>query len=359
MPAWIKDAGSSGRPVVLDVREPDEHQIARVAGIVADQEPTVIMVRGQRKIGTTSLLHHLSVRLGAEVVPVVVEMQTSIGATESAAGFLHELADVIVSRSTARTGRMLPYPSVGQFADDPYPAFNRWLDRVEIALGGRRLLLCLDEFDVIDRQLRAGRLDTRVLDLLRSLVLHRRQIQLLLAGSTHLAELSPAWASALGSTVTVELGPLEAEEAVHLLLCPEPGFPAVYTPSAVDAILGWTARHPFLVQVMGAAVLRPLVNTEWHARRERLTADDVTRAIPEALDRAETYLLDVWQTQVPSAEARGWMRLLAAGRRPAVPEALTEDLLVMHRRRIVTRGPDGWRIEVPLFAQYIRDRHSI
>lgn len=30
MPAWIKDAGSSGRPVVLDVREPDEVRVACV-----------------------------------------------------------------------------------------------------------------------------------------------------------------------------------------------------------------------------------------------------------------------------------------------------------------------------------------
>ncbi len=46
--------------------------------------------------------------------------------------------------------------------------FEAWLDALQHALGKRRVLLCLDEFEQLQAQIDGGRPDRRILGLLRS-----------------------------------------------------------------------------------------------------------------------------------------------------------------------------------------------
>lgn len=321
-----------------------------------------MFLHGPRRYGKTSLLKQLPARLGPSVIPVFVDLQGGLGAAESAATLLGGLASEVAVQARSQ-GKLSDLPTLadGALAAEPYVAFGRWLDQLESVVGGRHVLLCLDEFEKLQDQIDSGRLDTRVLDLLRAIAQHRRRLTVVLTGVSALAELPRVWASTLVSATSIEVGPLERQDAVELVERPVPDFPAVYRPAAVDAILAATACLPFLVQVLCSVVVDDLNRRRWHPGDHLVGADDVATALAAAVDRADNYFIDVWANQVP-AVARSLVRDLAVNASPAVDptdDELVEAVLTLERRRIVVRTPPGFALVVPLFGEYVRTKQSV
>ena len=326
---------------------------------------TTVVLHGPRRYGKTSLLKQLPARLGPDVLPVFVDLQSGLGGAESAATLLAGLAAEITTQAADVRGMDgLPAAAHDDFAHEPYVAFGRWLDAVEDALGERHVLLCLDEFEQLQTQIDEGRLDRRILDLLRSIVQHRRRLTVALTGVNALGELAPRWAATLVSATAIELGALGREDARELVRRPVPGFPDVYTEAAVDAILAVTARQPYLLQVLCSVVVEALNARRWRPGAPPADVGDVEDALAPAVQRAENYFHDVWHNQVPD-DACELVRDLA--RRPdggmttaaVVHDGLAEAVLALERRRIVARSAAGLTLEVPLFGEYVRTKQSL
>lgn len=62
---------------------------------------------------------------------------------------------------------------------------------IEQALGEHRVLLCLENYEVLEQGIAEGRFDERLLMLLRNIIQHRRRIDLLLTGNRRIDELPP------------------------------------------------------------------------------------------------------------------------------------------------------------------------
>lgn len=240
-------------------------------------------------------------------------------------------------------------------AKESYPALGRWLDQVESTLGERTLLVCLDEFEEVEKAIHAGRFDTFILSTVRNIVPHRRRIAVLLSGSHQINELPPHWASALVTTTSLPISFLDEADARELITQPVADFPAIYTPEAVDRIISLTRCQPYLVQLV-CALLVDVMN-----RNHRLPpASFVT-----ALERGQNYFYDLWSNQTGGEAAR---RILAAmahaeqGRLSKAElhqiergeEALREALATLLRREIIEADGNGYRVTVPLVAEYVR-----
>ena len=149
---------------------------------------------------------------------------------------------------------------------------------------------------------------------------------------------------------------------MELVTRPVPGFPPVYSPGAVDAILAATACQPFLLQVLCSVVVEELNRRRWQEGHPLVDTKEVAAVLPKAAERAENYFLDVWNSQVPSPAKLLVRQLAHQGKVPAVDPAddnLVEALLALERHHILARGPNGFRLVLPLFAEYVRTRESV
>ena len=248
---------------------------------------------------------------------------------------------------------------------DAYPAYGRWLDQVERALGDHTLLLCLDEFEALEEAIAERRLDSRILNMIRSIVQHRQRIIVLLAGSHQLDELAPRWSSSLINTRMLPISFLDADDARELIVQPIADFPAIYAPPAVERILHLSHCQPLLIQSMCAELVN-LMNREHRQPPASLVGvADVERVIPVVFERSAAYFDDLWRSQTDSKLARHLLERIAQSpantcsidairRSSDDPAALREALNLLARREIITRTDKSISIAVPLVAQYIR-----
>src|SRR5205085_2444075 len=113
---------------------------------------TVIVLYGQRRSGKTSLLIQLANAPLTNAVPVVVDMQRE-SYHMSINTFLYHLAFYIFQALKKRS-ILVPQPVHEDFEHHPTFTFDVFLDDVEEYLYGMKLILLLDEFEVLEEQVK-------------------------------------------------------------------------------------------------------------------------------------------------------------------------------------------------------------
>ncbi len=359
----IRPAGRPGTAPPFKGRETLFRQLEGALGS-GEGSRTTFLLYGQRRTGKTSVLLHLPERLGSRMAPAFLDLQSEkLSGARDVAGLLGGLADEVVEEARRHRGIPLMALDHKRLAADPYPAFGRWLDQVEHALGERTLLLCLDEFEALEEAIQDGRFDRRILATLRSIVQHRSHMAVLLSGSHRIDELPPHWASALISTTTLPISFLEEHDARALIEQPVDEFPAIYAPAAVERILHLTRCQPYLVQLTCALLVERMNAAHRMPPASFVQVEDVDAVVPLALERGSNYFVDLWRTQAGSDVVRHVLEALA--RAPDAQMARTGIRLLQKdggslrqatatllRREIIEPTDGGYRIVVPLVAEY-------
>jgi uncharacterized protein len=329
-------------------------------------ERTTYVLYGQRRTGKTSVLVQLPRRLGSQIIPIFLDMQSEkLGGASSIIGFLNGLIEVVREEALRYRGIVLPEIDVRALAIDPFRALGHWLDQVESRLGEATLLLCLDEFEVLEDGLHAGRLDTRILHTIRNIVQHRNQIAILLSGSHQIGELPPHWASALITTTVMIVSFLAETDARELIEQPIPNFPMIYSPEAVDLIIWLTHCQPYLVQLLCALLVERMNIARRIPPESVVTVEDVKSVVPLSLERGQNYFIDLWRTQTGNDLARQVLTKIVSSSKEQISPAklrrierdeslLHEALATLLRREIIERINSSYRITVPLISEYVR-----
>ncbi len=375
-----------GKPIQPDdLNEADNPFKGRVAlaqqleEALGQEQRATLLLLGTRRVGKSSLLLHLPRRLGHAIIPAFINLQDEKFSGKDEANFFIGFADAIgeqVRRNVERYQRdplRVPLLERESLRRDPYPAFGKWLDAVEHALGKRTLLLCLDEFEHLEESIAAGRMDTRVLDLLRNIIQYRRRITVLLSGVHYLDELPPHWASALVNTQILSISFLDEPDARELIVQPVRSFPPdIYAAETVERILALTHCQPYLIQLLCGLLVEHCNRLILKGERPRPPAvsippTDLDEVIPLALQQGEAYFSDLWKSRSGSDLARRVLERLAFNESATSEElkAMANDdeglraaLDGLRRREIVTREAEGnsyrYRITVPLVAHYVR-----
>jgi hypothetical protein len=259
----------------------------------AESRPTLLLF-GARRSGKTSAIKQMPVRLGPDVIPVEVDLQSAATA-EDARGLLFVIADQI--RRNALTHRRVQLPALTRddLRADPYVVFGDWLNRVEESVGSRWILLNLDEYERLTEMLDAGRIDARVFDFLRGIIQHHPRVTVLLSGSHTLEDVgafnqTPLLSNYLINVRVLKIENLKEDEARELIVQPIEDFPLEYEPAAVERILAVTGCQPFLLQ----ATCRDLVNLVNEQNRTTATLSDANRALDSVLTTGVAYFQDLW-----------------------------------------------------------------
>ena len=325
------------------------------------QKPALVLW-GPRRMGKTSVLLQLPRLLGEQFVPAFVDMQ-AMQVRESVVAFFRSLS-AAAATGMRRRGLEIEPLTAADLEASPFGTFADWVEELEQLLGDRRyLLLCLDEFERLEKSIREGKLPEELMDEIRHTIQHHARVVLLFAGSHRPDEMELNWSDALISTRTIRVSYLSEDEARQLITEPVPDFAMQFGPGTVERILEVTRCQPYLVQ----AVCFELVNTLNVAGRREARVDDVTEAVGLALESTHLYLAEMWRQL--SERQRKLLKCLAECEAGADSEQLAEatggdvdaaesDLGIMAKLSVLEVGgdPARWWFQVPMVATWVQRR---
>ncbi len=268
---------------------------------------TVLVLYGQRRSGKTTLLFQLmNTPLLISHVPVLIDMQR-LSYKLDICKFFFRVAYFIFEAMT-REGLYARQPERSDFVDDPTFAFDCFLDAAEPSLQKRKLILLIDEFEVLEEQVRKGQLEPEVFQYLRSLMQHRQYMHFLLSGTHKIEQLTKDyWAVFFNIALHYFLpGKITTSGAEALIVEPVSG-QLEYEPLAVTKIRLLTADQPYLLHI----VCRALVDHCNQQAKNYVTINDVNRVLHEVMNTGSIHFDWIWE-QLASIE-RALLAAIAKG----------------------------------------------
>ncbi len=346
----------------------------------SEQSPSVVLY-GHRRMGKTSILQNLGtgIRFGKQTYIVDFNMQR-VGFVPSTGELLYNLAVACYDKLPASVQAVVKEPDLDTFTkQNPYHTFDRFLKQLDKHRQEWRLIVTIDEFELIETGIQEGRLEPHLLDFGRGLIHTYAWFILALAGLHTLEEkCHDYWHPLFGSVTQIPVSFLTAGAAHQLITQPHPDFPIDYDEAAITEIIRLTHGQPYLVQqICHSLVSRFNRQTfeEGMERERRFTLADVQAVITssEFFRDGNAYFIGVWgQAEEPqplvSSEAQPrilkTLAPLDLGMTKAELEAATqlstqeleEALQVLKRHDVVYEEDGKWRYRVELMRWWVKDK---
>lgn len=309
-------------------------------------QPPVLLLYGGRRSGKTSLLKYLPKQLPSDIIPLAIDLQGSASSTTLygvARFFAEETIRVAKNRNLK-----LPPIDLEDFDRDPFPALQRWMDRAEQSIKGKRFLWCLDEYERLSEVVAVTN-SRAPLNFLRHTIQHRQQHWILLfSGFRTLEELEPYWSDYLINTQSLRVTYLHRTEAIELIQHPIPDFPEIYSPEAIDRILFLTNCQPYLVQLICLCIVTHL-NTE---KRRLATVADIEAVLPKAFELGTQYFREFWLESLSEAE-RNLLTQLIHNQQPNLSDRPILKKLC-DREVLFDDESQNYPFQIPLIGLYIQ-----
>ena len=340
--------------------------------LLGQHEGCIILLYGERRAGKTSILHQVvNGRLGSRFVPVFVDMQGLV--VENDCEFLRGLAFSVAEpiRAQGSGGRYLLPGNV-----EGYAGFTAFMDEAMGEIGGRQLIVLVDEYELIEHKVGQGKIKTEIFDYTTSL-LERfpRQLSLILTGSRSL-EAHPAWHSLLGKSIARKISFLSPRDATDLI-CDPLKDQVAFSPEAVGDLIRLTHGQPFFTQLLCQTTVE-LLNEQ---RGNRVGRDTVSLVAERVLENPPPQLLYQWNgfpaseklllaalaalLKTPESYASSeWVnrsiQSLPREHRTGLDRARIRMLLEgLRQRDVLDRDQTRYRFTMDLMRRWIRFEHSI
>jgi hypothetical protein len=232
-----------------------------------------------------------------EHIAVFIDMQRE-SFNISVSKFLHNVA-YYIAQTMNNKGYTVSEPTIEEYAVDPTFVFDIFLDRVETQLYERRLIILIDEFEMLEDQIKNGRLKPEFLDYMRSIMQHHPRVNFLLAGTHRFEQLTQAnWSVFFNIARQYRLSRLSAAGAEGLIKTPVAGY-LEYGPFTVEKIRSLTADQPYLIHLLCRALI-DLCNEQ---RKVYVTINDVNNARRIAMQTCASHFDWLWK-HLPFDEQR-------------------------------------------------------
>jgi hypothetical protein len=343
LPNPFRPGNALGPDQGSDVFRGREEIVHQIKALLADPGQSLsIALLGPRRSGKSSLLKMLPALL-PDAVCIFFDLQDH--PVDNPAGFFRELART--ARDQARRDRRLDLPPLPE--GGPFEAGSAWLRALDELAGGRRILLCIDEFERLESLFPGESADLRrLMGLFRATIQHRRRLRLLVSGAAPFDELSGMWNDHFINVLELRLELLDEPTSVDLLMHPIPQFPEDAIPELVArAVFARTGGQPLLLQAFGDALVSRLNEQQPEPRRANLA--DVDAVQEHILQRYRPFFADTMNREKMSRAARAALLALAHGRAPELDTRTRRWL----RQRCLLTADD--RLRIPVLGAWIRD----
>lgn len=372
--------GSALDPEKAQERFKGRHRIFReIESIALLDPPPALLLYGGRRTGKTSALKYLPRRVGANLIPLLVDVQGAAAAT-TLSGLAQQIAKQIIESAKRLPRRLdLPKPNQRKLEKEPFLALQDWLQQIERMFPNKKFLLCLDEYERLSEVIEATG-SKAPLNFLRYVLQHMPAWTLLFSGSHELSELTDQrqkkkknknideyddwnWSDYLINTRALRMTFLEESEARELILQPVDDFSTtIYEDDAVDEIINITHRQPYLVQLVCFELVERLNEIIKKEKRIRGTTkaslEDIKAIIPVVLERGDQYFREQWSRF--TEEEQNFLYRLSDGEKPKREDKLiVRSLLrkeVLKQEDISGKNSDSFgklSFHVPLFQRYV------
>jgi CHAT domain-containing protein/tetratricopeptide (TPR) repeat protein len=335
----------------------------------------ILVLRGQRRSGKTSVLYRLRDTLAVEsrgaYLPAVVDVQGMRG-IKSEGEFFWKLAHEM-ARDLKRHGLQVAEPPRSEYSAAPTSVFEvDFLEPLNDNLGSRRVLLMLDEFDKIKDLIDEGRVGQQVLEFLRHLMQHT-PVLFLIAGTYKLREFTGGyWSVFFNLAVPIDIGALHESDARGLIN--EPVRLGLYDidSSAVSEIIRVAGCHPYFTQL----VCHELVAVRNRYKLPVVFPTYVAEAVEATLGTGDENIGFPWTEPDCSANERLVLAVLAReaglpGQDGSAPLALVQSRLDeagvsvavgpavkrLQDRDVLRQADDRLAFAVPLVRLWIARKH--
>ena len=213
----------------------------------AGEQNNIIVLYGERRTGKTSLLYQLQHRLPESNIPIFIDLQGAPKMTATA--FWHYLA-VRIHHELEKSGHSIKKPELDNFDKDPFNYFcYDFLNPIYEVIQKKNLVLLIDEFDVLENEVKALNLPQSTFGNIRHLMQHT-SLCFIFAGTYDITKVGADYWSVLFNTALwkrIEL--LDRTTFEELVQVPMKGYFEL-DDYALDKIWEMTAGHPFFVQLL-------------------------------------------------------------------------------------------------------------
>ncbi|RME40145.1 MAG: ATP-binding protein [Thermoflexia bacterium] len=370
--------GAGGRPVRKTFVGRGEvlAQLERWWAGPPDTPLPVLVLYGHRRMGKSSVLLQLREKSPPHILVAPVDMQDLVTADHTGQ-LLQRFAGAI--HGAARRAGLDPGlpPADGDYATfgQVSAALNGLLKHLDPQMAGRRMVLTVDEYELAEEKMKAGKFDPDFLRYLRAALERHLWLNLILAGRQRLEEeLRHYHAVFYGSVEPVKVSFLGRDEAVSLIRRPTDDFALDMEEHLAEEIYRLTGGQPYLIQRLCYELVE-----RWNERfrregREtprRVTLEDLRAMLTSEFFRAfflnaDYYFSGVWeevgpdgqcvlrafaaQARIPSEALPRDALIRAAGLNPEAGEAALSTLLV---HDLLVEEGDSLRLAVPLLYHWI------
>ncbi len=280
-----------GRPLqkgsVFFGREETFENIRR--NLSGKHQDNILVLYGQRRTGKTSILYQLRHHLNQRFIPVLIDMQGILD--EGLSAFLYTIAQNIW-RTLRDQGIELTRPEQVDFLEWPGIYFEDiFLQKVFDNLQNQSLILMLDEFELLESRVEAGKLDAGVFDFLRHLMQHYSKLNFIFAGTHRLEEMSSDyWSFLFNIAIYIKVFSLDEKSARKLIL--EPTVESLEIDEiAVQKMLRLSAGHPHFLQLL----CHGLVNYCNINHVSYVTIHQVNKVVEEVVETGGIYIDYIWR----------------------------------------------------------------
>ena len=264
--------------------------------LIRPAQRTILILIGERRCGKTSALRQMQYRLEGDLTPLFIDMQ-GLTATDLP-GFLWWLSWRMKEALDER-GIQVNLPSFEEFTSGPadYQFETVVMTEVRRKLGGRRVLLMLDEFEVLAQRVMNGTFDSRAFDYIRHLMQHGEGIEFLFAGTHVLRQFAANYVTFLFNIgVFINVDFLTPDAALRLIREPVANAGVTYTPESLDALLELAGAHAYFTQMF----CFHLVERMNRLRKRDITREDVEEESGPVVAAAGAHLDHVWGQLSPA-----------------------------------------------------------
>lgn len=326
-----------------------------------------IFLYGHRRMGKTSILRNLETAVTPGTLLVFLDMQDA-GLVDHTGQLLRDVAEA-VHRRVSEAGLDLgapPLPERFGTLGEARREVNLLLERLAPRMEQRRLVLAIDEFEIVEKGIGAGRIDAGFPGYLRSLNQSYRWLGLIFGGLHTLDEMGRDYRQAFfGQAEHVRVGYLRRDDAVRLITRPSPDFALEYEPDLLAALLSLTSGQPYLVQRVCWELVRRW-NERFLAEGESLPRllglDDLAPVLDDDLYAGAAYYFDGVWSNVTAEERRLMQRMAVRPGSWSLAElngggvAIEETLGLLDRHDVVVREEGGVRFASELMRRWV-DAH--
>lgn len=259
------------------------------------QNTPLILLYGQRRIGKSSVLKQIPQKISySEDQFVFIDFDIQVFVGDNRKHPINQILHYLAQRIGEEIGNSLT-PTAEDIEDNPTIFHEDFLTQIYNILGEKKLVLLLDEFDVLSEANNEGNVEFfRLINNWFSKWPER--LFIIPVVGRHLKEL-PNLLDLLRESPYKEISFLDRDSAVMLITRPARGV-VTYQPNAIEEILSLSAGHPYFTQL----ICHELFNLARERQIWTINAENVKTIIDKAIETGAGGLAWFWDGLYPQAQ---------------------------------------------------------